>query len=260
MSALKAYRNRSLAINVLWFYTLISALVSAFEVVRLAGVFNIAQLNKYVSVLVFFPVAYLFVVLMLAQRSRIPPLGWVIVLMVAWGAVFGLLFANDYFYIASDAFTVLLAFFLLIVYSAYSFRSEDLENYLSTAAHLLLWCNILGILAGYAAGMLYGKSVYLSFGGVALLIPFSYFLVYKKYLLLGISCVTVFMSGKVGVMLGAGGIFFVYIAARYGISFFQSFLKMVLYILSGILFAYLFIDLDYISTLGVGQGVIQNIA
>ncbi|NUW68972.1 hypothetical protein [Vibrio coralliilyticus] len=211
-------RNDKISFFLLKVYTLLVASFSALEILRLANLYNIAELNKVVTLLVGIPAVLLVLVKFKSNLIKYSFFNALLLILLLFGVLFGFAYGNKSYYVVADAATVSIAISMLFLFSSIDVRKEALNRYLLYSSYLLLLASFLGISFGYIAVYIFGKEVYFSFGSVAMLLPATYFLVFKKRISLFLSILTIVAGGKVGVILSFIVIFFFYQVAKRRIS------------------------------------------
>ncbi len=246
-------------IGLLKVYAALCAFLSAVEVVRLMAIYNTAELNKVGLFIIGIPALLYMVHQVSGSRPRVCQLAlWMLVLLLS-GIFFGLLYGNDLRHLLSDTLTVLFSIATLILFSSQRFSPRQIGSFLSFASWWLLVGNMISIAAGYIAVFIYHQRIYFSFGGFDLLLPLSYFLVYRRWTLAACAIATVLVGGKVGVVLGAGLLGLLYLCTLLRLPFLAVGTLFLLLTAGLVAAAALSVDLETISFGPVAEGVITKL-
>ncbi len=256
---MNSIKNDLYAFNLLKLYTFIVAVISSLEVLRLSGVYNIAELNKLTTLLIGIPATFIVFSKLTSSSLRQSSFGVLLFVLIVDGILLGMIYNHDLYYIAADIATVLFSLVFLYLFSSIKIDILSLKRYLKWAANILLVMSVLGIASNYIAIFIFNQKIYFSFGGVSLLLPLSYYLIYKQRLLTVFTILTIVAGGKVGVMVAAFIVIIFQFWGERGIAMHRVFIASIVSILFiGLLFSS-FVSLESEVSGGLSEGVLGKL-
>lgn len=190
-----------LALNVIKFYIVCMAIMASVGMLRLLDIFNTAVLIRFVV-----PLCFLFTLVLfhhkLSARFRVNSFILFGFLMCIYGVLIGILRRQDTYFIVADTMTIFIAFVSFFVfYSNGDFDIKSLENVISFGSYAILIGSLINILIAYAIIAIKGRTFYLAFGDLDMILPMAWFLLKKQKKPFVISVILILMSVKVGAII-----------------------------------------------------------